>query len=68
LYSKCVFCGFKGDEFEEIIRKNSLSSNDGLENMIRITVLLKCPKCGYERRSTYGYSDDKRISEKLSKA
>jgi uncharacterized Zn finger protein len=67
LYNKCIFCGFEGDEFEEIIRKKSLSSNDDLENMTQITILLRCPKCGYETRSTYGYSNDKRILEKISK-
>jgi uncharacterized Zn finger protein len=67
LYNKCIFCGFEGDKFEEIIRKKSLSSNDDLENMKQITILLKCPKCSYETKSTYGYSNDKKILEKISK-
>jgi uncharacterized Zn finger protein len=67
LYNKCVFCGFEGEEFEEIIRNQAVSSNGGFENMIQVAILLKCPKCGYQRRFSYGYSNDKRIADKISK-
>jgi uncharacterized Zn finger protein len=65
LHNKCIFCGFEGDEFEEIIKSMTSSSNGGFENMIQVAILLKCPKCGYQRRCSYGYSNDKRISEKM---
>jgi uncharacterized Zn finger protein len=67
MHNKCIFCGFEGDEFEEIISNKSSSSNGGFENMTQVDILLKCPKCGRQRRFSHGYSNDKRISEKISK-
>ena len=67
MYNKCIFCGFEGEDFEEIIRDQVMSSNGGLnESMIRIAILLKCPKCGLQRSFSYGYSNDKRIADKVS--
>ena len=68
MYNKCIFCGFEGEDFEEVIRNQVVSSNGELnESIIRVAILLKCPKCGCQRSFSYGYSNDKRIADKVSK-
>jgi len=69
MHNKCIFCGFEGQGFEEIVRNLKGASSNGTlnENMIQVIVLLKCPKCDYQRRFTYGYSTDNKIGDKISK-
>ena len=69
MQNECISCGFKGKGFEEIVRNLRIVSSKGIlsENMIRGDVLLKCPKCGYEREGSYGFSTNKKPEEKISK-
>ena len=69
MQNRCISCGFKGKGFEEIVRNLRVVSSKGIlsENMIQGDILLKCPKCGYEKKGSYGFSTQKKLGEKIYK-
>jgi len=69
MQGKCISCGFEGEGFEEIVRNlKVVSSRDPIgKNMMQGDVLLKCPKCGYEKESTFKFSTNKQLGEEVSK-
>jgi len=64
MQTRCISCGFEGQGFEEMVRNLKVVSSKGTlsENMIQGDILLKCPKCSYERKGSYRFSTSKKPS------